>query len=693
MRRNTHQLALAAVSLLCIFALAACSSNTPVLRYITVAPTSATISVSTTQQFTATAFFSNGTSSDATALVTWSSSSAAVATIATGGVATAVGLGNTTISATLAGITSSPATLSVSQLTSIAVSPATATIAIGGTQNYTALGTFKNPDGTTGTMDVTSLATWNSGTPSVATLSNTGNTPVIATGVATGSTMITASLYGVTSTPAANLTVGPPVAVSLQLTPATSTVAVGNTLTFTAQELFSDGTVHPLSGTVTWSSGTTATATILPSSGIAVAEAAGTSTITATEGTLTGTAALTVVVGTAHFAYIANANDQDIQWYAVNTTTSPYLSATGGGNTGGTGWPPAQVLIHPSGNYLYAITFLTNGPVLNSEFVYIYDIAPLTSTSPAPGTLTLTNATSPVVAGADASGTITTPVGVIDPYGRFLYVADLASSTIYGFQINQADGSLTPISGTGASFTTNLNNPTALVIDHSGTYLYAVNSAVNSGTADVSIYTIDNTATATAGALTPLASQTTIPTGGTLSQGATIDPTGTYLYVANQGAAAGAGTVSAYSIDYTSAATAGQLTPLAGSPYTIGSGAAGDTNSDVWSVLVDPSGKYLYVLDAGAQVFTYNLSAGALTTQVGTTPAATGLTPLSFALDPTGSLLATANNTDSPGSLSIFPVSAGVLGTVATVNSDGIPVASQNASGSAPVWITFYNAP
>jgi 6-phosphogluconolactonase (cycloisomerase 2 family) len=681
MRRNTHQLALAAVSLLCIFGLAACGSNTPVLRYVTVAPTSATISVSTTQQFTATAFFSNGTSSDATALVSWTSSNTAVATIALGGVATAVGPGTTTISAALSGITSSSATLSVSQLTSIAVSPATATIAIGGTQNYTALGTFKNPDGTTGTSDVTSLATWNSGTPAVATLSNTGNTPVIATGVATGTTMITASLNGVTS-PAANLVVGPPVAVSLQLTPATQTIAIGNTITFTAQELFSDGTLHPLSGTVTWSSGTTATATILGTSGIAVAMAAGTSTITGTEGTLTGTATLSVVAGTAHFAYIANANDFDIQWYAVSTTTSPYLTGPAADNTGATGWEPAQVLVHPSGNFLYAITFFSSG----NEDVYIYSIAPLTSTTP--GALTPTNATSPVVAGTETGTTASTPFGVIDPYGRFLYVADLANSTIYGFQISQTDGTLTAIQGAAPFTDTNLSGPTSLVIDHSGTYLYAINS----GSSMVSIYTIDNTATATAGALTPLASQPTVATD-VLPQGATIDPTGTYLYVANQGAAAGAGTVSAYSIDYTSAATAGQLTPLAGSPYTIGSGAAGDTNSDVWSVLVDPSGKYLYVLDAGAQVFTYNLSAGALTTQVGTTSAATGLTPLSFALDPTGSLLATANNTDSPGSLSIFPVSAGVLGTVATVNSDGIPVASQNSTGSAPVWITFYNAP
>src|SRR5208337_2624821 len=110
---------------------------------------------------------------------------------------------------------------------------------------------------------------------------------------------------------------------------ATQTVAVGNALAFTAVELYSDGTKHPPAGTVTWASGTPATATIVsiaPSStaanAIAAALAAGTTTITATEGTLTpGTAALTVVTGTAHYAYVSNVNGaQNIQWYSVTAT-------------------------------------------------------------------------------------------------------------------------------------------------------------------------------------------------------------------------------------------------------------------------------------------------------------------------------------------------------------------------------------
>src|ERR1700687_2775887 len=209
MRRNSNQFALAAISLLCILILAACNNNSkPVLRYILITPASATITAGNTQQFTATGYFSDG-STQANFAVIWSSSTMSVATIDNTGVATALAAGTTTISASAAGISAATATLSVNQLLSIAVSPLTATIAVTQTQQYSAMGTFKNPDGTTAPpTDITTLVDsangWKSGTLAVASIDNTTG---IATGVAAGSTAITATLYGVTSTPAATLTV------------------------------------------------------------------------------------------------------------------------------------------------------------------------------------------------------------------------------------------------------------------------------------------------------------------------------------------------------------------------------------------------------------------------------------------------------------------------------------------------------
>ena len=259
--KNHSRSALVALSIAFVLILAACSSSTPTLRYITISPQTANIAVTTTQQFTALAYYSNGIIKDGSGVVSWSSSNSAIATINASGVATGVAPGTVTITANAAGASGVTATLNVSLLTKIVIAPATATVPSGETQQYAATGTFTNADGSTGTTDVTSLATWASDTPKVATIDNTGLATVVA---ATGSANITATLYGVTSNTAV-LTAAAPVAVSLQVSPATPSVQVGGAVNFTALEVLSDTTTQAPTGTVTWSSDTATTATILNS--------------------------------------------------------------------------------------------------------------------------------------------------------------------------------------------------------------------------------------------------------------------------------------------------------------------------------------------------------------------------------------------------------------------------------------------
>jgi hypothetical protein len=54
-----NALALVAVSLVCVLILAACNCA-PTLRYITISPATSTIGVGTTQQYTGTGYYSNG---------------------------------------------------------------------------------------------------------------------------------------------------------------------------------------------------------------------------------------------------------------------------------------------------------------------------------------------------------------------------------------------------------------------------------------------------------------------------------------------------------------------------------------------------------------------------------------------------------------------------------------------------------
>ena len=136
--RRTNQPALALLSLACIALLAACNSSAPVLQYVTITPSTGTTSVGGTFQFTAHAYYSNGSVQDGTSLVTWASSNTSVATIVTGGLATGVSGGTTSITATAAGIPGASATLTVNAAVSVSVSPQKTATGTGQTVSFTA---------------------------------------------------------------------------------------------------------------------------------------------------------------------------------------------------------------------------------------------------------------------------------------------------------------------------------------------------------------------------------------------------------------------------------------------------------------------------------------------------------------------------------------------------------------------------
>jgi hypothetical protein len=256
------------------------------LQSIAVAPAGPSILRGTTQQFTATGTFSDNSTQNLTGQVTWSSGTPAAATINSAGLATGVAVGSSTISAALGGVTGSTVltvTAPVVVLQTITVAPASASIAKGKTQSFTATGTFSDNS----TQNLTTQVTWASGSPAVATISASG----VATGVGTGSASITATLNGVTGQ--AVLTVTPSALVSIAVSPSGAVIPKGKGQQFTATGTFADGTTQDVSGQVTWSSGTPSVATI-SSSGAAVALAPGTTTIGATLSGISAQVVLTV---------------------------------------------------------------------------------------------------------------------------------------------------------------------------------------------------------------------------------------------------------------------------------------------------------------------------------------------------------------------------------------------------------------
>ena len=188
-------------------------------------------------------------------------------------------LGGSSGSAT-AGIVSAPATLTVTTATlqSIAVTPAISSLAAGGTQQFIATGTFS--DGST--QDITKDVTWASTNTTVATI---GKSTGLATGTGPGTAQITATLGSVVST-AATLTGTVALLQSIAITSASSSVAKGATLQFTATGTLSDGSKQNVTTSATWASSNMAAATVGAPTGLVTGVASGTAQITATLGSV-----------------------------------------------------------------------------------------------------------------------------------------------------------------------------------------------------------------------------------------------------------------------------------------------------------------------------------------------------------------------------------------------------------------------
>ena len=168
-------------------------------------------------------------------------------------------------------------------LTSIAVSPAASTVPTGLSQQFTAIGTYNNGS----SQDITAVSTWNSASASIATISTTG----LATALAQGTAGITASVGGVIGLAA--LTVGPPLLVSMSISPGSATLKKGNALQLAATGTYSDHSTTNLTAASQWSSLSPAIATV-SSSGLIFAVAPGTATIRAASSNLNATASITV---------------------------------------------------------------------------------------------------------------------------------------------------------------------------------------------------------------------------------------------------------------------------------------------------------------------------------------------------------------------------------------------------------------
>lgn len=155
------------------------------------------------------------------------------------------------------------------------------------TEPFTAIGHYADSS----TADITNQVTWDTSDHAIATISNTG----LATGVSAGTVQVNALLNGIFGS--AQLTVTDAVLTAVAVSPTHTNLPVGINLHYGASGIFSDGSNVDITNQVVWNTSDHNIATI-DSTGQATGIAIGTTQVSATLGSITGTTNVTITDAT-----------------------------------------------------------------------------------------------------------------------------------------------------------------------------------------------------------------------------------------------------------------------------------------------------------------------------------------------------------------------------------------------------------
>ncbi len=280
----------------------------PVVTSVAVTPSATTLPKGSTQQLTATATYSDATTTNVTSTATWTTSSGAIASVTAGGLAKAEGTsGTATLTATFGGKSGTAAiTAGPAALASIELSPSSLSIPVGGHQQFTVTATYT--DGTT--QDRTSAATFivTPSTPAIVTVGAGPADKGMLRAVAQGTAAVTATLPGFGYGASCGVTVGPVAVVKIEIElRATSEnqppwllpslAASPDPFQAMATGTYSDGRMVDLTFLATWSSNNPTVVSVsneAATRGRGVAATPGSATLSAAFGGVTGSLPVTV---------------------------------------------------------------------------------------------------------------------------------------------------------------------------------------------------------------------------------------------------------------------------------------------------------------------------------------------------------------------------------------------------------------
>jgi 6-phosphogluconolactonase (cycloisomerase 2 family) len=349
------------------------------------------------------------------------------------------------------------------------------------------------------------------------------------------------------------------------------------------------------------------------------------------------------------------------------TTTGDYLYVSNGNNTylAGFGVSTAGALsVLPSSPYNNGVAAQALAITPTNSFMYVSTTAGIFCYAiNSNGSITVQNSGSVVAADVVATSM------QVDSTGNYLLAAgigtSIAAQAIGIYQINTSTGLLTALTGsplslyTGNGTTATVVTPTGMLITPNNSYVY-----VSLQSLGVQVLTLGAGGALSTGTtptfLPPLKTSTTPADYGLAS-----DPNSKFLFVCELNTG----------LRVLSIGTNGTLNEISGSPYATGTGPTG--------VLLDPTGSYVYVANKGSNnisAFTLTLASGKLVAVSGSPFSSGGQLPIGFVNDNTKTYMAVinsgSNGTTGNSDLQLFKFDAtvdGKLDPVATATTGTDP--------------------
>ncbi|MCX7132112.1 Ig-like domain-containing protein [Aeromonas sp.] len=254
-------------------------------------------------QFIATAIYSDGSTIHITNGIEWTSTSIDIVSINEGGIATGLKEGSVTISAKFDDIISNNVLITVSSAKLMGLNVTSAEgefqgIPIGLTHAFKAIASFS--DGMQ--KDVSRIVQWESSTPLIASVSETG----LVTANALGVSLLQARLLGIDSNKV-NISITNAALTKIQISARSkkNALPIGTTQTYTALAYFSDQTSHDVTRIVSWRS--SSPDVIISFQGKVMTLKPGTATLTAQwKGAISNEKSITVVDAALVSIYISS---------------------------------------------------------------------------------------------------------------------------------------------------------------------------------------------------------------------------------------------------------------------------------------------------------------------------------------------------------------------------------------------------